>query len=146
MLPQLLAAAGQAALPGVMNAVGNFAQTGMGNAQGRMATAGLNAESAFDAMQRQGVTLDPSQQAGLANQLANQAAAEETNRSYGQQAFGAGLGNTAANLNTQRAMALNAQANAAQNVANQLNNLANARQSSAMMANQAIQGSAGLFR
>lgn len=90
--------------------------------------------------------LNPQQQADLARQQAmkdaqfNQGMAQQNSVFMGQQA------NQAANLNTQRAMALNAQANAAQNVANQLSQLGQARQTNANLIQGAMQTAAGLYR
>ncbi|MBO3463126.1 hypothetical protein G7B40_001430 [Aetokthonos hydrillicola Thurmond2011] len=137
-LPQVAAAA----LP----AIGQMFNTGAGNAQARVATAGLNTDPVMSTLSAAGIQLDPNQQAALQNHYANLAAQSNMAQSMQSGAYGAGLGNTAANLNTQRAMALNAQANAANNVANQLNALQNRAAISANAINSAMQGAAGLFR
>lgn len=109
---------------------------------------GLDANATIDLARQNGgqIMLNPQQQAQLAQQEANRAAQTQQNLANQQAVFGAQMGNQAANLNTQRQMALAAQSNAAQNVANQLNQLSQARSTNASLIQGAMQGAAGLFR
>lgn len=111
-------------------------------------TYGLDANAALGLAGRNGgqMMLNPQQQAALAQQEANRAAQAQQGLAQQQATFGAQMGNQAANLNTQRQMALGAQANAAQNVANQLGQLGQARSTNAQLIQGAMQGAAGLFR
>lgn len=127
-------------------ALGQIASTAMGNASGRAAGAGLNSNDVFDTLNKAGVQLSPEQQARLANQSAREAGQDTLNQTMQGQAFMSQLGNQAANLNTQRAMALNQQANAANNVANQLSALSQARSANANAINNAMNTVAGLYR
>jgi hypothetical protein len=92
------------------------------------------------------IMLNPQQQAQLAQQQANQAAQAQQQLAQQNAVFGMQMGNQAENLNKQRQMALNAQANAATNVANQLNQLGQARAQNSQLIQGAMQGAAGLFR
>jgi hypothetical protein len=141
-LPQVAAAVA----PMAMNALGQVAGAGMGNAAGRVAGAGQNTNQVYDTLQRAGVQLDPGQQASLQNHLSREAGQDTLNQTMQGQAFVSQLGNQAANLNTERAMALNQQANAANNVANQLQNLSQARASNANAISNAMNTVAGMYR
>lgn len=134
-----------AAAPALGNAAANLFQAGVGNASANVATRGLNTGNVDSTYQRLKGELTPEQQGILANRLANEAATQQNQQLQQAQAFNAGLGNTAANLNTERNMMVNAQANAANNVANQLNQLGQARASNANLLGQAM-NTASLFR
>lgn len=109
---------------------------------------GLDANAAMDLARQNGgqMVLNPQQQMDLMRQQATRDAATQQGLANQQAVFGAQMGNQASNLNTQRAMALNAQASAAQNVANQLSQLGQARSANAQLIQGAMQGAAGLFR
>lgn len=144
--PQFLAGIANGVGQAAGQLAGQMAGTAAGNLGGRVAGAGLNSSPVFDTLNRAGVQLDPNQQAKLANQFAREAGQDAMNQQMQGQAFSAGLGNTAANLNTERAMALNAQANAANNVANQLSALSQARATNANAISNAMNTAAGMFR
>ncbi|BAY80502.1 hypothetical protein NIES25_69900 (plasmid) [Nostoc linckia NIES-25] len=145
-LPQVAAAFAPAAMNAVGQAVGGAANAAMGNTAGRVAGAGLNSNPVFDTLQRAGVQLDPNQQAQLANHYARESGQDSMNQQMQAASFAAGLANTGNNLSTQRQMALNQQANAAQNVANQLNALSQARQSNAQAISNAMSAGMAAFR
>lgn len=109
---------------------------------------GLDANAAMNIANQNGgqMMLNPQQQADLARQQAMKDAQFNQNMAQQNAVFSGQQANQAANLNTQRAMALNAQANAAQNVANQLNQLSSARQTNAGLIQGAMQTAAGLYR
>jgi hypothetical protein len=142
MLPQIAAALA----PAAMNALGQMGGAAMGNAAGRMAGAGQNTGNVFETLQRAGVQLDPEQQAKIANHYSREAGQDTLNQTMQGQAFTSQLGNQAANLNTERAIALNQQAAAAQNVGNQLQNLSNARSANANAITNAMNTVAGMYR
>jgi hypothetical protein len=141
-IPGLVAAAA----PAVMNVASQMAGAATGNIASRAAGAGLNTGNVHETLQRAGIQLDPSQQAQLQNHYAREAGQDTLNQTMQGQAFTSGLANQAANLNTERAMALNAQANAANNVASQLQNLSSARSSNANAIAQAMNTAASMYR
>lgn len=128
------------------NQGGNFADQGVG--AGQSAMQGLNSNAVTDIARQNGgqMMLNPQQQMELAQKQAQSASQDNFNNAAQSQAFGAQLGNASGNLNTQRQMAVAAQANAANNVANQLNNLQQARSSNAQLVQGAMGGAASLFR
>lgn len=109
---------------------------------------GLDANAALDLSRQNGgqMMLNPQQQQDLLRQQATKDAITQQGLANQQAQFGAQMGNQAANLNTQRGMAIAAQQNAAQNVANQLSQLGQARSANAQLIQGAMQGAAGLFR
>jgi hypothetical protein len=128
------------------NAIGNFTAGAAGAAGGRFAGAQLDTGNTTENAKQWIKSLDPAEQARIANELLQEAQRANMESTMQSQGFGAGLGNQVANLNTERAMAVNAQQNAANNVANQLNVLANRSNANAQMINQAMLGAAQLAR
>jgi hypothetical protein len=135
-----------AVLPTAMNAAGQFLGVGTGNIAGRAASAGMNSDQVFDYLQKQGIQLDPAQQQRLMNESAREAGQDTLNQTMQGQAFMGQLGNQIANLNAERGMALNAQQNAANNVANQLVGLNQARNANAQAITNAMSTVGGMFR
>lgn len=134
------------AFQGVKDVVNGIGNAGRGNVAGRVASGGLGTGSVFETAQRLISQLSPQEQAQLANEAARQAGRDSLAQQMEASAFNAQLGNTAANLNTERAMAVNAQQNAANNVANQLAALSQARSTNANAIASAMQTAAGMFR
>lgn len=129
-----------------INAAGAAYNAAVGNGAQRVGAAGLNSGNTYETAKQWISQLNPAEQARLQNEIARQAGQDSLNQQIQAASFNAGLGNTAANLNTERAMALNAQQNAANNVANQLSNLSQARSTNANAIAQAMQTAAGMFR
>jgi hypothetical protein len=109
---------------------------------------GLNADAATSLARQNGgqIMLDPRQQADLARQQALRDAQDQQRILQQNATFGLQQGNQISNLNTERAMALNAQANAAANVANQLTQLGQARANNVNAINNAMSSAASLAR
>lgn len=139
---QLFQAGGQL----VGNAAQGLGEAARGNVSGRVASAGLGTDNVFDSAQRLISQLSPEEQARLANEMSRQAGRDSLNQQMEASAFNARLGNTAANLNTERNMAINAQQNAANNVANQLAALNQARSTNANAISNAMNTAAAMFR
>lgn len=122
---------------------------GRGAAQGEMAGSSLPKRTEKDMigfLRQQGIVLSPQQELAIQQKLVEDAAGQQNQLYQENLGLGAGLGNQAANANTQRQMALNAQNFAAQNVANQLSNLSDrARTTQATLA-AAGNTAASLFR
>lgn len=141
-LPQIAAAVA----PMAGQALGQMAGAAMGNAASWAGTAGQNTGNVFETLNRAGVQLDPNQQAALQQHYAREAGQDNINQQMQSQAYGAGIGNQIANLNTERAIALNQQANAANNVRDQLQNLTSARNANAQAISNAMGMAAQLAR
>ncbi|HEY9598362.1 MAG TPA: hypothetical protein V6D33_11890 [Cyanophyceae cyanobacterium] len=92
------------------------------------------------------MNLNPQQQLDLMQKYGNANAKFQNDMMLNNAAIAAGITNQGANLATGRQMAVNAQANAAQNVANQLNQLSNARTANANMIQGALQAGTGMIR
>ena len=131
---------------GVANAAGQMAGQMLGTAAGRVAGAGLNTGNTYDTAKQWIKSLDPTEQARLQNELSREQAQDAMRNQMQGTAFAAGLGNTAANLTTERQMALNAQQNQANNVANQLQILRDRSAQNAQAITAAMQTGAAMFR
>ncbi len=118
------------------------AGVGAGNAAGGQ----LTAAPVMGTLGQRNIMLNPQEQATLAQGMANNAMIQQMRDASQQMGASAGLANNAANLNTTRQMALQAQANAAQNVANQLQQLGQARATNAGLVQGAMNTAAGMFR
>lgn len=130
---QALPAIGGAAL----NQAGQFVNNALSSRQGQQNVG--NAQSVVDFARQNNLNLDPSQQMQMGEDAARNNQMFQQGMSRGDTTFGAALGNQVANLNNQRSMALNAQANAAAMAGQQLQNAAQRAMSNA----QAIQGAIG---
>lgn len=91
-------------------------------------------------------SLDPREQAALAEELSQRAAANNFQNMAQAASFMGSLTNAARNLDTERSMAMKAQDYAAQNLANQLANLNAARANNLSAINSAFQSAASMFR
>lgn len=129
---------------GAMNAAGQFIGNKMASAQGQQNVG--NAQGVVDYMRQNNLTIDPNQTAANAEQAARDNAQFQQGMSRSDTTFGAALGNQVANLNNQRAAALNAQANAANMAGQMLNNAANRANANAQMIQGAIGSGLGLAR
>lgn len=137
---QALPAIGGAAL----NQAGQFINNRMASAQGQQNVG--SAQGVVDFGRQNGLMIDPSQQMQMGEDAARNNAQFQQGMSRSDTTFGAALGNQVANLNNQRAMALNAQANAANMAGQQLQNAANRAQANAMAIQGAIGSGLGLAR
>ena len=118
------------------------AGVGAGNAAGGQ----LSAAPVVGALGNRNLVLNPQEQATLMQGMANNAMRQQMQDASQQMGVSAGLANNAANLNATRQMALAAQANTAQNVANQLQMLGQARAANAGLIQGAMGTAAGMFR
>ncbi len=123
-----------------------FNPTMRGTAAGTMAGAAFNAQPVADYAVNNNLNLSPQQQLELQQRQGAMAANSQADLMAQQMGLTAGLASQAANTNAQRAMVLAAQQNAAQNVANQLNALSQARATNASMLANAMGAGAGMFR
>ena len=137
---QALPAIGGAAL----NQAGQFMNNALSSRQGQQNVG--NAQSVVDFARQNNLNIDPSQQMQMGEDAARNNAMFQQGMSRGDTTFGAALGNQVANLNNQRSMALNAQANAANMAGQQLQNAANRAQANAMAIQGAIGSGLGLAR
>lgn len=132
-----LANAGAQAVQQGMNMLGQGVQNAFGASQGRTNVG--DAQKVVDYIKSNNLQIDPEHQARLAEAASRDNQQFQQGMSRADTLFGAALGNQAANLNNQRAAALNAQSNAATLAGQQLQNAANRAQANA----QAIQGAIG---
>jgi hypothetical protein len=109
---------------------------------------GLNADVVTNMAAQNGgqIMQDPRQQMDLQYQQKLRDAQAQQRLIQENAIFAGQQNNQGANLNTQRAMALNAQANAAQNVSNQLNQLGQARTANTNAILGAMQSVGGLYK
>lgn len=123
--------------------MGNPAAQGvdMGGQAGGMMTAQPTAQFG----RRNDLYMSPQQQMALQQRGVNDAATQQMRQMQQQMGVTAGLANQAANANTQRAMVLEAQKNAAMNVANQLHQLSQNRATNASALANAMNVGAGMF-
>lgn len=117
--------------------------TGLGTpanryAAGSQAGGGYNPQDAVEFANRNNLNLNAEQILRLQSALNEQQANAELARQQQGAAFGSGLSNANRTQDTQRTMVINAQQNAAQNVANQLNALQSARATNANAITNAI--------
>lgn len=134
----LLASAGNSALRAGMDMVGQGVQGAFGAFQGKNTNVG-DAQKTYDFIKSNNLQIDPELQSKLAEAASRDNQQFQQGMSRSDTLFGAALGNQVANLNNQRAAALNAQSNAANLAGQQLQNAANRAQANA----QAIQGAIG---
>lgn len=140
----MLANAGGNAIRAGMDMVGQGVQGAFGAMQGKTNVG--DAQKVVDYIRANNLQIDPEQQARLAESASRDNQQFQQGMSRGDTLFGAALSNQVADLNNQRASALNAQSNAATLAGQQLQNAANRAQSNAQAIQGAINAGLGMAR